>query len=77
MGLLEDGNLLSKTRTLSLISVVSRYLTVRGTYVPGFWSEYGLNEMVCMLIVAVVEFSPFDGLFVEQWIERNCGNTIN
>lgn len=22
-----------------------------------------------MLIVAVVEFSPFDGLIVEQWIE--------
>lgn len=24
-----------------------------------------------MLIVAVVEFSPFDGLIVGQWIERN------
>lgn len=45
---------------------ISRYVIARGTYVPGFWSEYGLNEMVCMLIVAVEEF-----LFLVNYLSSN------
>lgn len=46
--------------------------SARGTYVPGFWSEYGLNETFCMLIVAVVEISPFDGLSWSNGLRLNC-----